>query len=487
MRFIWRFLVVVVLAIVAILLFNTLRLTSQQLGAVPAAPVLSLPPDSALKRLAGAVRIPTVSTTDFRQTDTAQLGRFGAYLRQAFPRVHRQLRLEKFNYYGLLYTWPGTNPALKPVLLLGHYDVVPVLPGTEGKWARPPFAGQQAGGYLYGRGTLDDKASVLAQLEAVEYLLGTGFQPQRTLLLAFGQDEETLGRRGAGAIAAALRRRGVRAEFVLDEGGVVKTDGVAGLKKPVALVGISEKGYLSLELTATGQGGHSAMPPAQTSIGAVAAAVVKLEQHPFPARLEGGDDHLLDYLASEVPFGQRLVFSNRWLFAPLIKRILAATPAGNATLRTTTAPTIFRAGAKDNVLPIDATATVNFRLLPGDSVAGVIREVRRLINDENIKIRVLGQPSAPSPVSDPGAPPFGLLHRTIRSVFPAAVVAPYVVTAATDARQYAALSSNIYRFLPVQVSQQGIESIHGSNERLAVADYPTMVRFYAALIRNCQN
>ena len=485
MRFLFRLLGVVMVVVLVVLVVNTVRLPAHHLGAVPAAPAVPVA-DSALVRLVGAVQIPTVSTTDYAQTDTAQFGRFGRYLRRSFPRVFATLKPEKFNNYGLLFTWPGSNAVLKPVLLLGHYDVVPVLPGTEGKWARPPFAGAQANGYLYGRGTLDDKASMLAQLEAVEYLLGTGFRPTRTLLLAFGHDEETLGRRGAGAISAALRQRGTQLEYVLDEGGLVKTDGVAGIKKSVALVGISEKGYLTLELTATGKGGHSSMPPAQTSIGAVAAAVVKLEQHPFPARLEGGDDHLLDYLASEVPLGQRLVFANRWLFGGIIKKILAATPAGNATLRTTTAPTIFRAGAKENVLPIDATATVNFRLLPGDSVAGVVREVRRIIDDEKINIKIVGQPSQPSPVSDPNAPAFQLLHRTIRSVFPAVIVAPYVVTGATDARQYAALSANVYRFSPTQINQEGIESVHGSNERLAVANYPKMVQFYTTLIRNSQ-
>lgn len=485
MRFFLRLLGLGILLLVLVLVANTMRLTSHQLGAVPAAPAVPVA-DSALARLVGAVRIPTVSTSDFAQTDTAQFGRFGRYLRQAFPQVFAQLKLEKFNQYGLLFTWVGTNPALKPVLLLGHYDVVPVLPGTAGKWARPPFAGAQAGGYLYGRGTLDDKASVLAQLEAVEYLLGTGFRPARTLLLAFGHDEETLGRRGAGAISAALAQRGTRCEYVLDEGGLVKTDGVAGLKKAVALVGISEKGYLTLELTATGKGGHSSMPPAQTSIGAVAAAVVKLEQHPFPARLEGGVDHLLDYLASEVPLGQRLVFANRWLFGGIIKKILAATPSGNATLRTTTAPTIFRAGTKDNVLPIDATATVNFRLLPGDSVAGVVREVRRIIDDETISVKVLPNASASSSVSDPAAPAFQRLHRTIRSVFPEVIVAPYVVVGTTDARQYVALSPNVYCFLPAQMNQEAIESMHGSNERMPVQNYPKMVQFYAALIRNSQ-
>ena len=485
MRFFLRLLGLGILLLLVILVVNMLRLPAHQLTGVPAAPPVPVA-DSALARLAGAVRIPTVSTPDFAQTDTAQFGRFNRYLRQSFPKVFAQLKLEKFNDYGLLFTWPGTNPALKPVLLLGHYDVVPVLPGTESQWAQPPFAGTQAGGYLYGRGTLDDKASVLAQLEAVEYLLGTGFRPTRTMLLAFGQDEESQGRRGAGAMAAELARRGTRAEYVLDEGGLIKTDGVAGIQKPVALVGITEKGYLTLELTATGAGGHSSMPPAQTSLGAVAAAVVKLEQNPFPARLEGGDNDLLDYLASEVPLGQRLVFANRWLFGGIIKKILAATPAGNATLRTTTAATIFRAGAKENVLPIDATATVNFRLLPGDSVAGVVREVRRIINDEKISIKIIGQPSAPSPVSNPNAAAFQRLHRTIRSVFPTAIVAPYVVVATTDSRQYTALSPNVYRFLPTLMNQEAIESLHGNNERLAVANYPLMVQFYAALIRNSQ-
>ncbi|MET4075503.1 M20 family peptidase [Hymenobacter sp. UYCo722] len=484
MRFFLRLLGLGILLLLVVLAVNTLRLPSYQLTGVAPAPAVPLA-DSALARLAGAVRIPTISTTDYAQTDTAQFGRFGRYLRQAFPKVFAQLKLEKFNNYGLLFTWAGTNPALKPVLLLGHYDVVPVLPGTEGKWAHPPFAGIQADGYLYGRGTLDDKASVLAQLEAVEYLLGTGFRPARTVLLAFGHDEETLGQRGAGAMAAELGRRGVRPEFLLDEGGLVKTDGVPGVQRPVALVGISEKGYLTLELTATGQGGHSSMPPAQTSIGELAAAVLKLEQHPFPARLDA-DNHLLDYLASEVPLGQRLAFANRWLFAPLIMKKMAGTAAGNATLRTTTAPTMLRAGAKENVLAIDATATINFRLLLGDSVAGVVREVRRIIADEKIRIKILPNSSAPSPVSDPAAAPFQQLHRTIRSVFPEAIVAPYAVVGATDARQYAALSPNVYRFLPAQMNQEAIESMHGSNERLPVANYPRMVQFYATLIRNSQ-
>lgn len=475
------------LALAAVLLANTLRLPNHQLAAVPAAPAVAVAPDSALAHLAGALRIPTVSRTRYADTDTLPFDQLQAYVQRTFPLVHQRLRRQQVNHYGLLYEWPGTAPALKPLLLLAHQDVVPVLPGTEGQWTRPPFAGQQAGGYLYGRGALDDKLNVIGQLEAVEALLRAGFQPRRTVLLAFGHDEETQGRRGAGALAALLQAQHPQLEMVLDEGGLIKADGVAGLAQPVALVGVSEKGYLSLELSATGQGGHSSMPPALTSVGRVAAAVAKLEAAPFPARLDGGVSGLLAYLAPAVPFGKRLVFANQWLFGPLIKKSLAATPSGNAALRTTTAPTIMRGGDKDNVLPIGATATVNFRLLPGDSVPAVVRRVREIIDDPQIRVKTIGEGRNASPVSGTDNAAFAALHRTIKSVFAQALVAPYVVVGATDARAYAHLCPQAtYRFMPVLLDQAAIESLHGTNERLRPGAYQELIRFYAALIRNMQ-
>lgn len=470
--------------LVIILLINTFRFSSHQLTNVPPAPAISVP-DSAIQRLAGAIRIPTVSYTDYTLTDTTQFDKFLVYIRQAFPLIHQRLTQQTFNQYGLLYEWKGKNPALKPILLMAHYDVVPVIQGTQGMWKRPPFGGIIENGYLYGRGTLDDKMSVVALLESVEYLLRNNFQPERSLLLAFGPDEETSGL-GARTIAAALEKRGVSVEYVLDEGGIIKTDGAAGLKKPIALVGITEKGYLSLELTAIGKGGHSSMPPAQTSIGLVADAVVKLEQNPFPARLDGGVDRLLEYLASEVPFAQRVALTNQWLLGPLIKYSMAQTKSGNASIRTTTAPTIFRAGAKDNVLPIDATATINFRLLPGETVESVIERVKQVIDNDSITVSVLGKGSNPSPVSDSESPSFMTIHKTIKSVFPEVVVAPYVVIGATDSKFYAPLTPAIYRFTPVLLNDAETQAIHGTNERIRVSDYQNMIRFYIALIHNSQ-
>jgi carboxypeptidase PM20D1 len=487
MRFFVRLLLLVVVLLVAVLLFNTLRLPNHQLAAVPPAPALPLVPDSVTAHLAGALRIPTVSRTRYADTDTVAFDQFGAYLQRTFPLVHQQLKLQTFSHYGRLYEWPGTDASLKPLLLLAHQDVVPVLPGTEGQWASPPFAGRVANGYLYGRGALDDKLNVIGQLEAVEYLLRTSYRPRRTVLLAFGHDEETLGLRGAAIISAALQKRYPALEMVLDEGGLIKSDGVAGLTQPIALVGVSEKGYLTLELSATGQGGHSSMPPALTSVGRVAAAVAKLEAQPFPARLDGGLSGMLAYLAPAVPFGKRVVFANQWLFGSLIKQSLAATPSGNAAMRTTTAPTIIRGGDKDNVLPAEATATVNFRLLPGDSVGAVIRRVKEIINDPQIRVRTLGQGRNAAPVSGTDNTAFQALHRTIKSVFPQALVAPYVGVSATDARAYAALCPQAtYRFMPLLMDQAAIESLHGTNERLRPAAYQDVVRFYAALIKNVQ-
>ncbi len=450
----------------------------------PAAPISVS--DSAVQRFAGAIRIPTVSFTDYALTDTTQFDKFLTYIRASYPLIYQRLKYQTFNQYGMLYEWKGRNPALKPVLLMAHYDVVPVIQGTQRMWKRPPFAGVVEDGYLYGRGTLDDKMSVMGLLESIEYLLKTDFQPERTLFLAFGQDEETTGKLGAQTIAANLKKRSIALEYVLDEGGVIKPEGVSGANKPVALIGISEKGYLSLELTAIGKGGHSSMPPAQTSIGMVAEAVSKLEHNPFPDRLDGGVDQLLDYLASEVSFGQRIIFANQWLFGPLIKQSLAKTKSGNATLRTTTAPTIFKAGAKDNVLPIDAVATVNFRLLPGDTVDGVIERVKEIIDNDSITVSILGKGNNPVPLANTETTAFLTIHKTIKSVFPDVLVAPYVMLGATDSKYYSALTSSIYRFTPLALSDAETAGIHGTNERIRIKDYQAMIWFYVTLIRNSQ-
>ena len=322
-------------------------------------------------------------------------------------------------------------------------------------------------------------------LEAVEYLLKTGYKPERSLYLAFGHDEEVLGKYGGKEIASVLKKRNVALEYVLDEGGMIKQDGVEGLNKPIAMIGIAEKGYVTLRLTATGEGGHSSMPPPQTSIGDLAEAIDRLQKNPFPARLEGAAGYMLDYLAPEMPFTTKLAMSNRWLFSSAIIGSMEKTNSGNATVRTTTAPTILDAGLKENVLPIDATAKINFRILPGDSVAGVINYVKKVIKNDSIQVEVVGESGTdPSFVSDTASVSFKLIHSTVKRCFPDVIVAPYLVVGATDSRYFKDLSLNIYRFMPVRFTDEDLKRFHGTNERISTEDFKNVVRFYVELIKS---
>jgi carboxypeptidase PM20D1 len=399
--------------------------------------------------------------------------------------VHRTLRRELVSDLSLLFTWTGRDASAPPILLLSHLDVVPVE--SEAAWSHPPFAGDIVDGFVWGRGTLDDKLGVLGLLEAIESLLRDGFQPRRTVYLAFGHDEEILGRRGAPAIAALLGERGVKPELVLDEGLPVVIGQVPGVRAPVATVGIAEKGYVSVELTVEGEGGHSSMPPVATPVGVLANALARLEAHrPRPA-LAGATRELLVAVAPHMDLGRQIAMANLWLFGPLVEWQLTGSPITDALVRTTTAPTMLEGSPKENVLPSRVRAVVNFRIRPGDSVAGVLDHVQRTVADTRVKVvplpgAVVGEPSPESSIDSPA---FQTLARTIREVFPDALVAPSLVLGATDARHYATIAPGaVYRFLPVRLRPEDRRRVHGIDERVAVDGYEDAVRFYARLIRN---
>jgi carboxypeptidase PM20D1 len=440
-------------------------------------------PEGAAERLAGALRIPTLSHEDPDAFDAKAFQALHTYLEAAFPRVHSQLRRETVQTHSLLYTWQGSDPSLKAILLLGHLDVVPVETGTEEKWEEAPFGGRITDGFIWGRGAIDNKSAVVGTLEAVEMLLGEGFRPARTVYLAYGHDEEVGGTRGAREIAELLKRRGVELEMVLDEGGVIGDGVLPGISAPVALVGIAEKGFLTVELSTRAAAGHSSLPPRQSAIGILSAAIARLEEDPMPARLEGATRQLFDRIGPGFPLAQRVVFANLWLTRPLVMRKLEGRTTTNAMVRTTTAPTILQAGSKDNVLPSHARAVINFRILPGDSTADVLAHVRRTIDDIRVEVQAVGRFSAePSAVSSTESESFRRLERTIRSVNPGAIVAPYLVVVATDARYFSGLSTNIFRFLPVRLTPPDLERMHGANERIAIRNYEGAIRMYRQLI-----
>lgn len=480
----------VLLAVVvvgAVVLVRAVALESRQVEApARAEPAAEEPPDlEAVERLAGAIRIPTVSGPG-EQIRPGALQRFRRYLADRFPRVHAELDREVVAGHSLLYTWrpegPGRGSTAAPLVLLAHQDVVPAGPGAAERWTHEPFGGVVAEGYVWGRGAMDDKGSLLAILEAVEGLLRDGVRPGRPVILAFGHDEE-IGGKGAVALAERLGRRGVAPFLVLDEGLAVADGLMPGVERPVALVGVAEKGYLSLVLRASGAGGHSSAPPRQTAVDVLARALQRLRSRPLPAGIDGPVEELFTTLAAEMPFDRRLVLANLWLFEPMVVHELASRPATDALLRTTTAPTMLSGSVKDNVLPTEATAVVNFRLHPRDSAESVMAHVRRAVNDPRVEVEVYGElGSEASPVSPTRGPAWELLAGTVARVVPEAVVAPSLVLGGTDARHYAGLTQNVYRFVPFTVGPGDLERVHGTDERLSLDDFGRMVRFYRALI-----
>src|SRR3954469_1567716 len=352
--------------IAAVLLFNVLTHTSRQVQ-VAAVPRVQVDEQGAAARLAEAIRFRTISNFLDPDSNAEALRGLQAHIAQSFPAFHAATRRETVATYSLLYTWEGTEPKAAPIALLAHQDLVPVAPGTAKDWQHPPFDGVIADGFVWGRGSWDDKGNPYSMLEAAEQMAKAGFRPKRTVYFAFGHDEEVGGTRGARAMAALLASRGVRLDFVLDEGLLITEGLVKGLDKPAALIGVAEKGYATLVLTAHATPGHSSMPPRDTAIGMMSTALARLEEHRLPTQARGAVAEMFETLAPEMKGFNRVILSNLWLFKPLLLREFEKTGPSEATIRTTTALTIFNAGDKDNVLPGNAEATVNFRLMPGDT------------------------------------------------------------------------------------------------------------------------
>ncbi len=470
--------------LLAVLIARTLAFKSMQ-GEPETAVAIALDEEAAAHRLAAALTFPTISFDDPTQIDSTAFRDLHAYLRTSFPLIHQQLQPETVAELSLLYTWPGREPDLDPIVLMGHMDVVPVIPGTEDDWEHPPFGGVIADGYVWGRGAMDDKGSVLAILEAVEKLLAEGYQPVKTVYLAFGHDEEVGGASGARQIADLLESRGVNEyALVLDEGGAIVDGLVPGVAGHAAIIGIAEKGGVSLELVVEGDGGHSSMPPEHTNIGILSKAITRLEENQFPARVDGAAFTMFEYIGPEMSFGMKLLFANMWLFKPLVTKGLISDPQSAAMVRTTTAATIINGGVKSNVLPIEARAVVNFRIIPGETVEAVKERVRQVVADDRVQISGAGRD--PSPVSDPEAPAFQMLATTLRQLVPGddLLVAPYLVMGGTDARYYAARSDKVYRFFPAIIGDGDMARVHGTGERLAIESFALGVRYFYQLIKN---
>ncbi len=470
----------IVLILIVILVVKTAFYPSKQLNVEPVEAIKIS--NQSLQNLAKAISFKTISYEDYSLTDTSQFVKFHAFLDSTYPLIFKHLEKEVHGNHALLFKWQGKNKNLKPLILLAHQDVVPVV---EENWEKPPFSGKIDDEFIWGRGTLDDKGSLISILEAVERLLEEGVIPERTVYLAFGDDEEINGK-GARALAATLKERGVEAEMVLDEGMAITSGIVPMISNPVALIGTSEKGYLSLEITINCAGGHAAMPEAETAISILSNALVKITDNQFAPQFTPPVEGFLSYIGPEIPWPARIVFANQWLLGGVLKSIYTSSGPGNSLVRTTTAPTLLKAGIKDNVLPTVATATVNFRLLPGISTEKVIEHVNEVINDSRVIVTALENLKEPAQVSPIGCEAFIALNKTIRESFENTYVAPTLMTASSDSYYYSEVSPFVYRFAPYHLTSEDLDRLHGDNERITIDNYKAMINFYYRLMKNFQ-
>jgi len=434
----------------------------------------------AANRLSQAVRFLTVSNQDVADNKPGEWTKFQQWLVTSYPAVHRTMQREVIAGGTLVYHWPGSDLSQQPIILMAHQDVVPVTPGTEKDWKYPPFSGAIAEQAVWGRGTVDDKGSLIALFEGLEGLAANGFTPRRSVYLVSSHDEEVLGN-GAVAAAKLLADRKVRALFTLDEGSAIILD-TPVINGPAILIGVAEKGYATLKVTANAKGGHSSMPPKETGVVNLARAILAINEAAFPIELKGPAADMIAILGGAAGGTTRMAVANQWLFGPVLREQVAASPSGAAAFHTTIAPTMLMGSPKENVLPQSANALINYRIAPWNRSADIMARAQDAVQDMPVELAWVGKPNEPSRVSSASSLGWNLIAAAARPHAPNAPVSPYLVVGGTDSRNFEGISDDVYRFMPMHLTIQGATMIHGTNEHMSLANLKRMIGFYATLV-----
>lgn len=435
--------------------------------------------NAVLERFIKAIQIPTISNENKRDVDEVALQTFQQYLADSFPLVHEKTEVQTFAKHSLLYHLKGQNSQLKPVLFVAHLDVIPVNKHTLNRWQQLPFSGNLVNEVIWGRGTLDNKLSVMALMESMEQFLAQNKIAQRDIYFAFGHDKE-VGGEGAKIIAAYFAAQNIQFEFILDEGGAVTKDIIPGTHHPIALVGVAEKSFVNITLKVAGQGGHSSQPPLATTAAILAKAIVNLENQPFAAHIKFFD-LMFQNIGYALPLTNRLAMANLWLFEPYVLDTLLEQANSAASVRTTGAVTMLQGSTKSNVLPTQASAVMNIRIYPGDTLEGILAHIQQTINDPRVIVSS-EEASEESLVSSTEKYGFKLIESTIRRIDSNILVSPYLVLGATDSRHYQKLSDSIYHFVMITLDSSSYRQIHGLNEHVSTKDYLNAIQFYYAML-----
>lgn len=441
---------------------------------------ISFDRDAAVDALAQLVRCKTVSYNDSSLEDDGEFEKLISLLPTLYPNVFRVCSMDRLPDRALLLRWPGKQPG-DPAVLMAHYDVVPV---NEENWEKPPFAGIIEDGILWGRGTLDTKVTFNGIFSAANSLIGQGYQPEKDIYFAFSGGEEVNGK-GAPNIVQYFLDHGIQPALVVDEGGAVVEDVFPGVKQPCGLIGIAEKGMLNAQYRTVSAGGHASAPKPHTPVGVLSAACKRVEDHPFPAHMEGPAAQMFDTLGRHSTLLYRVIFANMWCFGWVID-LLAKTSGGemNALVRTTVAFTQMEGSSARNVIPPEAKMVSNIRLNPADSVAFALDYLKKTVGDPNVEIKAL-ESFDPSPISETDCPAWDKVAAAVAETWRGCIVSPYLMVQCSDSRHYGKLSNHVYRFSAMDLTSDERATIHGNNERIRLETIGKAVEFYIRLMKKC--
>ena len=436
--------------------------------------------DAAVKHLRELVMCRTVSYEDHSREDEDEFEKLRSLLPEFYPNVFSTCEFERVGRTGLLFKWKGKSDKA-PSVLMAHYDVVPV---DERGWDKPAFDGIIENGELWGRGTLDTKITFCASLEAAETLIKKGFVPENDLYFSYAGDEEVFGT-GASDIVDLLEKRGITPQMVVDEGGAVVENVFPGVSDKCAMVGIAEKGMIEADFTYRGNGGHASAPLPHGPVGYLSKAVWDVETHPFPVTLCSPVAQMYDTLGRRSTFLYRVLFSNLWLFLPVLDLICRKSGGElNALMRTTCAFTQMEGSEANNVIPPQASVGANLRLIDGDSVDGALSYLRKVVNNPDITITARHS-QEPSPASDTNSDAWRKVKQAIEQTWTEAIVSPYIMVQCSDSRHFCRISDKVMRFSAMELSKEERGRIHGNNERIPLDKVGKAVEFYLNLERQC--
>ena len=441
---------------------------------------ISFDKDRAVETLQALVRCKTVSYNDPQLEDDAEFEKLVAMLPDLYPRVFDVCKLKRLPGRALLLRWPGKNDQA-PTVLMAHYDVVPV---DESAWEKPAFEAVIEDGVMWGRGTLDTKATFNAALSAANHLIARGFVPEQDVYFAFSGGEEVNGK-GAPNIVEYFREQGIVPALVLDEGGAVVQGVFPGVKEPCALIGIAEKGMINAQYTVHSAGGHASAPPVKTPIGTLAKACRRILAKPFKLHITKPVAEMFDTLGRRSSFLYKVIFANLWCFQWVLD-LICRTGGGdmNALLRTTSAFTQMEGSNARNVIPPVARLVANMRLNPADTVESALEYLRQVVNDPDVEITAL-ESSEPSPISETDCAAWDKVASAAASTWRGCVTAPYLMVQCSDSRHYGEISNHVYRFSAMDLTTEERRTIHGHNERIRLETIHKSVEFYIRLIKKC--